>query len=276
MKLRLLFLSALLLMAGALFAQTHNHRDGADTKEGRQKDGSYSFKTVDVHGNNVTVVVEPKMPKLPDNPRDIIGHDLYEAPFIESEALGAKGGNGGGPGGGNGGGGGGGGAVTVDVYVVADEEYRAAHGNWEGTLGSIIEKADNAYSRDQNIDWNIVGYYEWNSNGRNASRMLSELSSEAGNLGPGLVMGFTADSNFDAGGIAYVYSSNPGTGYSICVDQGSTYTVYALRHEIGHNYSCSHDFDPVVCMMNYTYAYSVDYFDSAHEAEIDSHRNWFQ
>ena len=28
-------------------------------------------------------------------------------------------------------------------------------------------------------------------------------------------------------------------------------------------------------MMNYDYAYSVNYWDAAHDALIESHRNWY-
>jgi len=227
----------------------------------KHSDGSYSYPTIDHKGNSVTVVVEPRLPIMPAHPDD--DKILLETDEMD-RMLAAKPGGGGGQ------------TVTVNVYAAADEEYRAAYSNWTSKIGGIIEKADNAYGRDHKINWTVVGYYEWNSNGNSASRLLSDLAGDASGLGNGLVMGFTADSNFEAGGIAYVYNSNPGTGYSVCVDQGNNWTAYALRHEIGHNYGCSHDFDPVVCLMNYTYSYSIDYFDSNHEADIASHKNWFQ
>ena len=265
---RLTFVMAVFCLTAGLMAQHDHahkapvHEDGAYTYH---KDGSYSFKSVDLDGNDVTVVVEPRMPIIPDPPEADPSHPDYVLETQEMDDLRmAK------PGGG------GSGKVTVDVYVFVDEEYRAAYSNWQSKVGGIIEKADNAYGRDQNIDWNIVSYHEWTSNGRSASQILSDLNGDSSFVGPGLAMGFTADPNFEAGGIAYVYSNNPGTGVSVCVDQGNNWTAYALRHEIGHNYGCYHDFDPVVCLMNYTYAYSVDYFDASHESLINSHRNWFQ
>lgn len=248
------------LLAGlGVFAQDGDRYAG---EVDRHEDGSYSYRTFDPQGNDVTVVVEPRMPILPDLPSDRPDHPDYVLETDEMDVSRAK------PGGG--------GQITINVYAFADEEYRAANGNWTKKVGGIIEKADNAYGRDQNINWVIQGYYEWTSNGRSASQLLSDLSGDSNFVGNGLVMGFTADPNFEAGGIAYVYNSNPGTGVSVCVDQGSTWTAYALRHEVGHNFGCSHDFDPVVCLMNYTYAYSIDYFDSAHENLISSHNNWFQ
>ena len=272
MKRTMLTLAVFCLTSGLMAQHGHDHGHGHkapvndDGVYTYYKDGSYSFKSIDLDGNDVTVVVEPRMPIIPDPPEADPSHPDFVLETQEMDEMRMA----------KPGGGGGGGKVTVNVYAFVDEEYRAAYSNWESKVGGIIEKADNAYGRDQNIDWKIVSYHEWDSDGRSASQMLSDLNGDSGFVGNGLVMGFTADPNFEAGGIAYVYNSNPGTGVSICVDQGNNWTVYALRHEIGHNYGCGHDFDPVVCCMNYTYAYSVDYFDAAHENTISSHKSWFR
>lgn len=220
-------------------------------------DGAIEYDTTDPFGNRVTIVEDPKVENPVEHPWDVPGNKMFRGYEIdESEKFPFK-------------------AAVVDVYAVADEEYRAAHSNWQNLLYQIIETADNAYYRDFNINWVIAGYYSWTSNGNNASQILSDLASDGSGLPNGLCMGFTKDSHFNAGGIAYVYGSNPGTGYSVCLDQGVSSTTYALRHEAGHNYGASHDFDPVVCLMNYTYAYSIDYFDSAHDSLISSHQGWF-
>lgn len=224
-------------------------------------DGAYEYDTTDPFGNKVTVVVDPPVKNPVNRPWDDPSNKLFRGFEVEElekfPAAAQKA------------------TVNVDVYAVADEEYRAAHSNWTSLLYNIIETADNAYYRDFQINWVIQGYYNWTSNGSNASQILSDLASDGAGLPSGLVMGFSDDSNFNAGGIAYVYSSNPGTGYSVCLDQGTSSTTYALRHEIGHNYGASHDFGSTVCMMNYTYSYSVDYFDSAHDSLVNSRRNWF-
>jgi len=247
----------MLFLAGAALAQT------ADELEGARYDahGALMYETTDPAGNRVTVVVDPKPELTRDDPTvDPESPDFKGFANEESEKeLGEVSR-----------------AVTVKVYAVADEEYRAAHSNWTSYVGNIIENADNAYIRDFGINWSIDSYWNWNSSGGNASAILSNLASVASGLGRGLVQGFSADSNFDAGGIAYVYNSNPYTGYSVCLDQGSSSTTYALRHEIGHNYGCSHDFGSTVCMMNYTYSYSVDYFDSAHDSLISGRTGWFR
>lgn len=216
-------------------------------------DRSDMYRTVDPFGNDVWVVVDPPMPK---GAEAFSERYLDEDKFFPVEELNR--------------------AATVPVYAIADEEYRSAHSNWQSLLNTIIETADNAYYRDFGINWVIQGYYTWTSNGSNSSAILSDLATDASSLPNGIAMGFTKDTKFTAGGIAYVYNSNPGTAYLVCLDQGTSSTTYALRHEAYHNYGCSHDFDPVVCMMNYTYSYSIDYFDNAHKNTVSSHSGWFQ
>jgi len=236
-----------------------------DRGEVVKEDVATSYETTDPFGNRVTVVIDPPNPATAYEPwydekspyfRGYNEVDEFDKFPAGDERMYA--------------------AVTVPVYAVADEEYRAKYSNWQSRLNQIIETADNSYWRDFAINWVIQGYYSWTSNGNNASQILSDLATDGSGLPNGLVMGFSADSKFNAGGIAYVYPSNPGTGYSVCLDQGVSSTTYALRHEIGHNYGCYHDFDPVVCLMNYTYSYSIDYFDSSHDSLIQSHDGWFQ
>jgi len=221
--------------------------------------GAIVYDAVDQAGKAVKVVVDPPALNPVNYPWDDPSDPLFKGFEIEEQELFQQKAT-----------------VNVNVYAVADEEYRAAHSNWQNVLYNIIETADNAYYRDHGINWVIAGYYSWTSNGGNSSAILSDLANDASGLPRGLVQGFTRDSRFDACGIAYVYSSNPGTGFSVCLDQGSSSTTYALRHEIGHNYGCQHDFGSVVCMMNYTYAYTVDYFDNAHKNTVNSHQGWFR
>lgn len=224
-----------------------------------------SYQTTDPFGNKVTVVIDAPNPEPKEEPwydpnspwfqgYDAVDEfDMFK-PGDERVAA----------------------SVTVNVYVVADEEYRARYSDWQNRCYQIIETADNSYWRDFSINWVIRGYYSWTSNGNNASQILSDLANDARNLPNGLIMGFTADARFDAGGIAYVYGSNPRKGFSVCLDQGVSSTTSALRHEAGHNYGCYHDYDPIVCLMNYTYSYRIDYFDSAHNNLINNHQNWFR
>ncbi|MCP4659496.1 MAG: hypothetical protein GY856_29160 [bacterium] len=243
-----------------LIAATAGLADDSDVTVRHLADGAIEYDTTDPFGNDVTVVIDPPLENPYENPWDVPGNKLFRG-FEVDEAdkfFPMKH------------------CATVPVYAAGDEEYRSYHGgNWTSRLYQIIETADNAYYRDFCINWIIYGYYNWYSSGGNASAILSDLASDFSGFPDGLVQGFTRDSNFDAGGIAYVYGYNPGTGYSVCVDQGSTWTPYALRHEIGHNYGAYHDYDPVVCMMNYTYTYSIDYFHSSHDSLVYSHHHWF-
>ena len=257
---------ALIVLVSALtaFAQSPAGTDDDVTRRigDRNLDVPIVYETTDPAGNQVKVVIDPPTRNPIYNPADdpdspyFRGWEVDEFEKYGQDAMKAS--------------------VTVDVYAVADEEYRAAHSNWQNLLNQIIETADNAYWRDHQINWVIAGYYSWTSNGSNASAILSDLANDGSSLPNGLCMGFSDDSNFDAGGIAYVYNSNPGLGFSVCLDQGTSSTTYALRHEIGHNYGCSHDFGSTVCMMNYTYSYSVDYFDSAHKSLVNARQGWFQ
>lgn len=250
-------LACCLILVSSIFALAQDKRVQNQDIE-MDEHGAYSYETTDPFGNAVTVVVDPPAADPINNPWDDPDSHLFRGDEIEDELKFGKL------------------AVTVNVNVVADEEYRAAHSNWQNLLYNIIETADNSYVRDFGIDWVIGGYYTWTSNGNSSSAILSDLATDGSGLPKGLTQGFTKDSKFTAGGIAYVYSSNPGKGYSVCLDQGSTSTTSALRHEIGHNYGCQHDFDPVVCLMNYTYSYSIDYFDTSHKNLIKGRTSWFR
>ncbi|AOM08859.1 MULTISPECIES: zinc-dependent metalloprotease [Bacillus] len=167
---------------------------------------------------------------------------------------------------------------TVTILIAADEEYRAAHPDWKTITAQMVEKADNSFWAEHNINFIVKGYANWKSDGANSSAILADLNAEwKNNTQYDFVIGFTKDSKFTAGGIAYVYSSAPQSGVSVVLDQGTTSTPYAIQHEWSHNYGLSHDASGsgIKCMMNYDYAYSVNYWDASHDALIESHRNWY-
>ena len=163
---------------------------------------------------------------------------------------------------------------TVTILIAADEEYRA-HPDWKTITAQVVEKADNSFWAEHSINFVVTGYANWKSDGANSSALLADLNTEwKNNTQYDFVIGFTKDSKFTAGGIAYVYSSAPQSGISVVLDQGQP--PYAIQHEWSHNYGLSHDASGsgIKCMMNYDYAYSVNYWD-AHDALIESHRNWY-
>ncbi|MBF0707562.1 zinc-dependent metalloprotease [Alkalihalobacillus hwajinpoensis] len=169
-------------------------------------------------------------------------------------------------------------ASVVTVLIAADEEYRAAHSDWQTLTQNIVENADNGFTRDHNIDFEIKALGEWTSEGANASEILQDMDKDWNGNGYDFVVGFTRDANFNSGGIAYVYPNSPyGSAVSVNLDQGATNTWHAAQHEFSHNYGLSHDAQGsgIKCIMNYDYSYSVDYWDEDHDNLIEAHKGWY-
>lgn len=164
------------------------------------------------------------------------------------------------------------------VAIAVDEEYRAAYPDWQSRTSQIVEYADNGFYRDHNINLIVYTYIQWHSDGSNASQILADLDREWNIYNYDFLIGFTKDANFEAGGIAYVYSGDPsGMAVSVNLDQGITNTWHAAQHELSHNYGLSHDASGsgIQCIMNYDYAYSVDYWDASHDQLIENHGYWY-
>ncbi|HDR4948093.1 TPA: zinc-dependent metalloprotease [Bacillus cereus] len=167
---------------------------------------------------------------------------------------------------------------TVTILIAADEEYRAAHPDWKSLTKQLVEKAGQSFLTEHNIQFSVVNYTTWKSDGYDSASILYDLNTEWGNTSSyDFVIGFTKDTRFTAGGIAYMYPSAPPSGISVIFDLGTLYTPYAIQHEISHNYGLPHDASGsgIKCMMNYDYAYSVKYWDASHDALLESHRNWY-
>ncbi|GGJ54797.1 zinc-dependent metalloprotease [Virgibacillus salexigens] len=166
---------------------------------------------------------------------------------------------------------------TVTVLAVADEEYRTAYSDWQNRVQQIVENADDAFIRDHEIDFQVQAVASWTSQGANSGQILADLSVDHPGQNYDFVVGFTNDVNFDAGGIAYVYNTDPGTAFSVNLDQGITNTSKAAQHEFSHNYGLGHDpqGSGIQCIMNYDYAYSVDYWDPAHNNQIANNKYWY-
>ncbi|MHA0856622.1 M12 family metallo-peptidase [Paenibacillus sp. CMAA1364] len=162
----------------------------------------------------------------------------------------------------------------VKVLAVSDEEYRTAHTDWIDRVTRIIESADDIYNTNFSIDFDVVAYSVWNSSGSTSSALLADLA-DNGYSGYDLVIGFTGDSHFTDGGLAYRYSSDPVTGYSLNFDQTETSTYKAARHEVAHNYGVSDHSDSVMCINNDNYTYSASNWDTTHKNLISSHKTWF-
>ncbi len=254
-----LALGTFLLLTPASISLADDHLHG-EKSHAHERSEAIDLKDKDPFGNKVAIFSDPKIENPVnhrwDDPADPLfrGFEVDEGEKYPKAAT----------------------SVTINVYAVADEEYRTKHSNWTEKVYNIIETADNYFYNTFGINWVIQGYYSWTSDGEDAEAILGDLASDGSGLPDGLVIGFSDDDNFDAGGIAYVYGQNPDTGFSVVVDQGDTSTTYALRHEIGHNYGLGHDTLPfLVCMMNYQYAYSVVTLDPFHMIDVLNRTTWF-
>lgn len=162
----------------------------------------------------------------------------------------------------------------VKVIVVSDEEYRSAHIDWMDRVSRIIESADDIYNTNFSIDFDVVAYGTWFSSGSSSSALLADLA-DNGYSSYDLVIGFTGDSHFTDGGLAYRYSSAPGIGFSLNLNQTETSTYKAARHEVAHNYGVSDHQDSVMCINNDNYTYTASDWDTTHKNLISSHKTRF-
>ncbi|SDW17097.1 Metallo-peptidase family M12 [Marininema mesophilum] len=165
---------------------------------------------------------------------------------------------------------------TVKVLIVGDEEFRSKYSDWQQRAIDVVEGSDDAYIRDHQIDFEIVGIARWQSTGTDPV-LLSDLPPKWYNsTAYDLVVGITNDSRFPYGGVAYLSPIN-NIGYSVIRYYDSTTSQYIARHEISHNYGLQHDpsGNQPVCMMNYTYSYYVDTWDPAHNYQLEQNKGWY-
>ncbi|MFN2747715.1 MULTISPECIES: zinc-dependent metalloprotease [Bacillus] len=171
------------------------------------------------------------------------------------------------------------GSQKVSVLAVADAQYRAKYSDWQTRIVQIVEQADVMFNRDHSIDFVVEAVAPWTSSGSNSSQILSNLQRNFSGKNYKFVVGFTANSHFDAGGIAYVYSGKPGgSAFSVNLDQGTANTAKAATHEFSHNFGLHHDAQGsgIRCIMNYDYAYTVDVWDSSHNSQIENNKAWYK
>lgn len=170
-------------------------------------------------------------------------------------------------------------AQRVTVLIAADEEYRRIHSDWQSLANQILEKADDGFIRDHNIDFEVTGYAEWESNGRDAGDILGDLKDEWDDLGYHFVVGLTADKDFQHGGLAYVYSKKPkGSAMSVIKDKDTVDSAFhSMQHELSHNFGLKHHSSgsKTKCIMNTKYIKTVDYWESDHDKQIKKNKKWY-
>ncbi len=246
----ILTLAALLFTAAVIAQDDHGH-----DHSGKELAGEEWTVEVDPFGNIVETYHDPVNPEwtpgLEEVDVELIDPLQYMKEAAEQAERHSKAG-----------------LKNVRVFLAVDTEYMASNPDWLSRTLTVFNGARPSFLLFGQINLVFAGWLPWDSNGTTNSAILSDLASDFSNFPDGLVVGFTADSNFTAGGKAYVYSGDPGLGFSVVYDQSVNSTTYALRHEIAHNYGMSHDYDPTICMMNYTYAYDVIHWDPAHQVDL--------
>ncbi|MFC4075519.1 CAP domain-containing protein [Salinithrix halophila] len=170
-------------------------------------------------------------------------------------------------------------AKVVTAVIAADEEYRAAFPHWKENTMNIVEKQDKAFNRDHNIDIQVKGYMEWQSEGNNSGTLLEDLTKDSGahQRTYDFVIGFTKDPRFDVGGIAWGGPVNE-TGISVTVDMNAETIHRVVQHELSHNFGLAHDYHGPggpKCIMNYYYTHRVDQWDASHKAQISQNKRWY-
>ena len=171
------------------------------------------------------------------------------------------------------------GKQKISVLAVADKQYRQKHKDWKTRIVNIVEEADEMFNRDHDIDFVGEAVAPWSSSGSNASDILDNLADKFEGRPYKFVAGFTANDNFEAGGIAFQYPVKPdGPAFSVTFDLGTENTAKAQRHEFSHNFGVEHDpqGSGIRCIMNYDYAYTVDVWDAEHNSLIEKNKIWYQ
>lgn len=167
---------------------------------------------------------------------------------------------------------------TVNVWIVADEEYRSTFGNnWQTQAYNTIENADNAFYNDHNIDFVVGKYSIWDSNDNtdDVVLLLNEAKSETGwnsnHQGMDMLAVFSDQGLSNRGYSEYL------TGAWIMQHQiTSGWDWHVAQHEASHSYDCrDHGYAGPTCIMTYTFMMSTDNWCSNCDQIIETNRNIF-
>ncbi|MRG27861.1 hypothetical protein GIJ05_06750 [Laceyella tengchongensis] len=169
---------------------------------------------------------------------------------------------------------------VVTAVIAADEEYRRAYPDWQNRTKEIVEKADNAFIRDHQVDFKISGYLEWKSDGYNGEQILQDLDRDKNKGIYDFVIGFTKDAYFNYGGIAYMQPTGGpgGSAVSVTADMHPNAIWHVVQHELSHNFGVPHDLHGPQyerCIMNYYYTTQVDIWDEKHNQIIERNKYWY-
>ena len=167
--------------------------------------------------------------------------------------------------------------VTVNVWIVADEEYRSYFGsNWQSEAYNTIEAADNAFIRDYNINFEVGKYSEWDSNDDvHDSGLLDEAQAETGwntdKQGMDMMAIFTNQETDHRG-----WSEMLGDAWIMKHQISANWDWHLAQHEASHNYDApDHGYVGPYCIMTYTYMMVTDNWCSDCYQTIENNRNHF-
>lgn len=168
---------------------------------------------------------------------------------------------------------------TVNVWIVADEEYRSFLGsNWQTYASNTIENADDAFFNDHNINFVVGKYSEWDSTDseNNCSKLLDEAELESGWLSNKQGMDMLAVFTYQATDHRGV-SENGGDAWLMKHHLDSGWDWHIAQHEASHNYRCpDHGYSTSpYCIMTYTYMMITNDWCSSCDQIIENNRNHF-
>lgn len=167
---------------------------------------------------------------------------------------------------------------TVNVWIIADEEYRSTFGsNWKTKAYNTIEGADDAFNNDHSINFVVGKYSTWDSTDSedNCSLLLREAQSESGwnsnHQGMDMLAIFT-DQSMDKRG----RSEHLGDAWIMKHQITADWDWHVGQHEASHNYGCpDHGYTGPVCIMTYVNMMITANWCVDCDQTIETHRNHF-
>lgn len=166
---------------------------------------------------------------------------------------------------------------TVNVWIVADEEYRSTFGTkWKTQAYNTIEGADNAFYNDHNINFVVGKYSTWDSDDNvHDDGLLDEAEDEMGwntnQQGMDMLAVFTDQSTDHRG-----WGECPGDAWIMKHQITSGWDWHLAQHEASHNYYCpDHGYTGPVCIMTYANMMIDDSWCISCDQTIETNRNNF-
>lgn len=167
---------------------------------------------------------------------------------------------------------------TVNVWIIADEEYRSTFGSdWQTKAYNTIEGADDAFYNDHSINFVVGKYSTWDSTDSedSSSALLAEAQSESGwnsnHQGMDMLAIFT-DQSMDKRG----KSEHLGDAWIMKHQITADWDWHLGQHEASHNYGCSdHGYTGPVCIMTYANMMITANWCVDCDQTIETNRNHF-